>query len=362
MNKRRGSVFMLALFLTLGVVASAQVAELQESVAGVFESAAPAVVHIAVRGTAENMFMQPIPVEGTGSGFLYDDRGHIVTNFHVVEGADEITVSFDQVECCPAEIVGLDPSTDLAVIRVRREDLPQPLSLADSDALRVGQFVVAIGNPFGLEQAMTFGIISALGRVIRSPDGRFVGEAIQTDAAVNPGNSGGPLLDLNGRVVGVTSQIISPVRGSSGVGFAIPANTVVRVVEALIAEGRYAHPYLGFSGYGLSPELIQLFRENDVELPFEEGVMVTTVAADSPAMLAGLVPGETTLQVGEFDIPIGGDVILAIEGTPVRSVLDIVLYVDLNTQVGDSVTLTVLRAGEEIRLQVKLAERPEPAP
>ena len=362
MKRRKGSISMVALFLALGVVASAQVAELQESVIGVFASAGPAVVHIAVRGTAENMLMQPVPVEGTGSGFLYDVQGHIVTNFHVVEGADEITVSFDQVECCSAEIVGLDPSTDLAVIRVLREDLPIPLTLADSETLRVGQFVVAIGNPFGLEQAMTFGIISALGRVIQSPDGRFVGEAIQTDAAVNPGNSGGPLLDLNGRVVGVTSQIISPVRGSSGVGFAIPANTVARVVEALIAEGRYAHPYLGLSGYGLSPELIQLFRENDVELPFEEGVMVTTVSADSPAMSAGLVPGETTVRVGEFDIPIGGDVILAIDGTPIRSVLDIVLYLDLNTKVGDVVLLTVLRAGEEIQLQVELDERPEPVP
>ena len=362
MNRKKLSLLVLALLLTLSVAASAQVAELQEAVTAVFESAAPAVVHIAVRGTAENMFMQPIPVEGTGSGFLYDDRGHIVTNFHVIEGADEITVSFDQVECCPAEIVGLDPSTDLAVIRVRREDLPRPLALADSNALRVGQFVVAIGNPFGLEQAMTFGIISALGRVIQSPDGRFVGEAIQTDAAVNPGNSGGPLLDLNGRVVGVTSQIISPVRGSSGVGFGIPANTVARVVEALIADGRYAHPYLGLSGYGLSPELIQLFRENDAALPFEQGVMVTTIAEDGPAMRAGLVPGEATVQVGGFDIPIGGDVILAIDGTPVRSVLDIVLYVDLNTQVGDFVTLTVLRAGEEIQLDVELAERPEATP
>ena len=182
--------------VVLGTAGAAQVAALQDAVIGVFEEASPAVVHIAVRGTTENLFMQPVPVEGSGSGFLYDGAGHIVTNYHVIEGAEEITVSFDRVECCSAEIIGLDPSTDLAVIRVDSQDLPEPLPLADSDELQVGQFVVAIGNPFGLEQAMTFGIISALGRVIQSPDGRFVGEAIQTDAPVNPGNSGGPLLDL----------------------------------------------------------------------------------------------------------------------------------------------------------------------
>jgi len=359
MGRGSGFVSVVGLVMLLSVAALGQVAELQQSVVGVFESAAPAVVHITVRGTAENFMMQPVPVEGTGSGFLYDSDGHIVTNYHVVEGAEEITVSFDRVECCPATVVGLDPSTDLAVILVNPNNLPTPLALADSDRIHVGQFVVAIGNPFGLEQAMTFGIVSALGRVIQSPDGRFVGEAIQTDATINPGNSGGPLLDLQGRVVGVASQIISPVRGSSGIGFAIPSNTVVRVADALIRDGRYAHPYLGLSGYGLSPELIQLFRQNDVALPFETGVMVTRVVADGPAVMAGLQAAEMALQVGGFDVPIGGDIILSINGNAVTSMLEVILYLDLETQVGDTVLLSILRNDEPLELPLVLGDRPD---
>jgi len=345
-----------AIVFALGV--SAQVGELQQAVIEVFNLAAPAVAHITVRGTAENFMMQPVPVEGSGSGFLYDSSGNIVTNYHVVEGAEEITVSFDRVECCPATIVGLDPSTDLAVIRISEEDLPAPLPMADSDGVQVGQFVVAIGNPFGLEQAMTFGIVSALGRVIQSPDGRFVGEAIQTDAPINPGNSGGPLLDLEGRVIGVNSQIISPVRGSSGIGFAIPSNTVLRVVDELIANGRYPHPYLGLSGYGLTPELIQLFRENDATLPLERGLMVTRVVADGPAMIAGIQAALMVLEVGGFDVPVGGDIIISIDGVAVESMLDVVLYLDLETRAGDTVILEVLRDGESISVPLEVGERP----
>jgi len=186
--------------------------------------------------------MQPIPTEGSGSGFLIDAAGHIVTNYHVVAGADLVTVAFAGVQCCEAQVVGTDSSTDLAVLRVKRSDLPIPLELADSDGLRIGQFVVAIGNPFGLEQTLTLGVISALGRVIQSPDDRFIDEAIQTDAAINPGNPGGPLLDLDGKVIGVNSQIISPSRASAGIGFAVSSNTVRRVVPELIATGRDPHP------------------------------------------------------------------------------------------------------------------------
>ena len=359
MRKKLIALGIVVQFLAVAIIGFPQVQSLQDAVIQVFEDAAPAVVHITVRGTAENAFMQPVPVEGTGSGFLYDDQGHIVTNYHVVEGAEEITVAFDRVECCSAQVIGLDPSTDLAVLKVTREDLPAYLELADSDALKVGQFVVAIGNPFGLEQAMTFGIISALGRVIQSPDGRFVGQAIQTDAPINPGNSGGPLLDLEGRVIGVASQIISPVRGSSGVGFAIPANTARRIVEALIADGRYAHPYVGLSGYGLTPELIQLFRESEIAVPFEEGVMVTLVDPDGPASAAGVLAAPDEIDVGRFDIPVGGDILLAIDGIRIQSMLDLILYLDLNTRVGDEIRLTILRDGEEITRTVILGDRPD---
>lgn len=351
--------FVLLVGLSFG--AMAQIDVLQASIIDVFDRASPAVVHISARGTTENVLMQPVPVEGTGSGFLIDNQGHIVTNYHVVEGADEITVSFDQVECCSARVIGLDPSTDLAVIKVDTDDLPTPLQLADSDLLRVGQFVVAIGNPFGLEQTMTFGIISALERIIQSPDGRFVGQAIQTDAPINPGNSGGPLLDLNGNVIGVNSQIISPVRGSSGVGFAIPANTVQRVSAALISDGRFAHPYVGISGYGLSPELIQLFRLNDVEPPFEEGLLLTSVNPVGPAAAAGLRAADEEIRVGEFDIPVNGDIILSVDGRPISAMVDLILYLDLNRSVGDTVVFNVLRDGVTFEATLILGDRPDPS-
>ncbi len=340
-------------------MAGAAVDDLQARIITVFEQAAPAVVNITVRGTVEDRFMRPVPVEGSGSGFLFDGLGHIVTNFHVVDGANQITVAFQNVDCCVAEVVGVDPSTDLAVLRVRRTVLPTPLELADSDALKVGQFVVAIGNPFGLSSTMSFGIISALERVIRSPNGRFVGGAIQTDAAINPGNSGGPLLDLDGKVIGVNSQIISPVRASAGVGFAVPANTVRRVVTQLIATGRYAHPYLGFDGFGPTPEVVQFFRLAGLPVPVDRGVLVTSVDPGGPAERAGLRAGTELLRVGSFVVAVGGDVVLGIDGRPVNSLVELMLYLDNAKAVGDTVILDVLRDGVELQLEVEVVERPD---
>ena len=358
MKRLRQELILGGWLVLLGAVLGfGQVIELQEKVISVFDEAAPAVVHITVRSTGENIFMQPVPVEGSGSGFLFDTEGHIVTNYHVIEGAEEITVAFGDVECCPAEVVGVDPSTDLAVIRVAREDLPPPL-VADSQALRVGQFVVAIGNPFGLEQTMTFGIVSALERVIQSPDGRFVGGAIQTDTSINPGNSGGPLLDLNGRVIGVASQIISPSRASAGIGFAIPANTVRRVAPALIADGEYPHPYLGITGFGLTPDVVQLFREAEIDLPLTRGVLITSVVEDGPAAAAGVRGGSEELRIGEVIVPTGGDILLAIDGVDVSSMLDVALLLDSGPAVGQTVMLRLERDGQEVVLPVILGERP----
>nr|HID14685.1 trypsin-like serine protease [Anaerolineae bacterium] len=183
---------------------------LEAQIETVYDLAGPAVVNITSRSYAYDFFLRPVPQEGTGSGFLYDTEGRIVTNYHVIENAEELSVTLADGEVYPATIVGVDPSNDLAVIRIEADNLPEPVALGDSDNLRVGQFVVAIGNPFGLERTLTVGVISSLGRVIKSPDGRFIGEAIQTDAAINPGNSGGPLLDLQGRVIGVNTAILSP--------------------------------------------------------------------------------------------------------------------------------------------------------
>jgi S1-C subfamily serine protease len=217
------------------------VGELEGRVTQIYGAVSGAVVNITNRSVDYDFFMRAIPEEGTGSGFVYDTDGHIITNYHVVEDADELLVTLADGRNFPAEIVGSDPSTDLAVIRIQTVDLPHPIPLGGDSALRVGQFVIAIGNPFGLERTMTMGVISSLGRVIESPDGRFIGEAIQTDAAINPGNSGGPLLDLTGRVIGVNSQIISVSGGSAGVGFAVPVGSVQRVVPQLIARGHIAH-------------------------------------------------------------------------------------------------------------------------
>jgi S1-C subfamily serine protease len=221
-----------------GVETSGGIASLEGEIISVYEQASQGVVNITNRSYAYDFFMRPVPQEGSGSGFAYDLEGHIVTNYHVIEGAEELFVTLPDETTLTAEVVGADPSNDLAVLRV---DVPpeqlHPLSLGESNNLRVGQFVVAIGSPFGFEQTLTVGVVSALGRVIESPDESFIGEIIQTDAAINPGNSGGPLLDLDGRVIGVNTAIFSPSQASAGIGFAVPVDTVRRVVPALVERG-----------------------------------------------------------------------------------------------------------------------------
>ncbi len=332
---------------------------LEAQVEAVYAQAAPAVVNITSRIITYDIFMQPIPQEGTGSGFLYDNRGHIVTNYHVVEGANEVVVTLADGRSFPAEVVGVDPSSDLAVIRIPAENLPAPLPLADSGQLRVGQFVIAIGSPFGQVGTMTLGVISALGRVIQSPDGRFIGEAIQTDAAINPGNSGGPLLDLQGRVIGVNSQIISPSQASAGIGFAVSSNTVQRVVPHLIAEGRYPHPWLGVEVLSLTPEWVQALRRVGMEMPVEEGLLVLSVVRGGPADRAGIRGGSQIARIGGYRIPVGGDIITAINGHPVPTLRELNVYLDSQTRVGETVEVTLFRGGQEMRVNVTLAERPQ---
>ncbi len=337
----------------------ADIQALQSEVEGVYEAVGDSVVNIAVTTLAYDFFMNPVPQEGTGSGFVYDADGHIVTNWHVVQDADEIQVAFADGTTLEAEMVGSDPANDLAVIKIDPADYElTPVSLGESDDLRVGQFVVAIGNPFGLEQTVTFGVISSLGRTIQSPEGgRFIGEAIQTDAAINPGNSGGPLLNLEGEVIGVNAQIVSPNRANAGIGFAIPVNTAKRVVPELIEKGRYAHPWMGISFLDLSRWSTVLQRA-DVNVP-DQGVLILEVMPDSPADEAGLQDGDRQVVVGRTRLPAGGDVITAIDGEPIRGWSDLNIYLELETQVGETVDVTVLRDGEEITVPLTLVERPE---
>ncbi len=332
---------------------------LEAQIEAVYAQAAPAVVNITSRIITYDIFMQPIPQEGTGSGFLYDNQGHIITNYHVVENAESVVVTLADGRSFPAEIVGVDPSSDLAVIRIPAEDLPAPLPLADSSQLRVGQFVIAIGSPFGQVGTMTLGVISALGRVIQSPDGRFIGEAIQTDAAINPGNSGGPLLDLQGRVIGVNSQIISPSQASAGIGFAVSSNTVRRVVPHLIAEGRYPHPWLGVEVLSLTPEWVQALRRIGMEMPVEKGLLVLSVVRGGPADRAGIRGGNQIARIGGYRIPVGGDIITAINGHPVPTLQELNVYLDAQTRVGETVEVTLFRGGREMKVNVTLTERPQ---
>ena len=332
---------------------------LEAQVVGVYDQAAAAVVNISTRVIGYDFFMRPVPQEGgTGSGFIYDNQGHVVTNYHVVENAESVSVSLADGEVLPAELVGVDPSTDLAVLRISADGLPSPIALGDSDQLRVGQFVLAIGNPFGQEGTLTMGVISALGRVIESPDGRFIGEAIQTDASINPGNSGGPLLDLQGRVIGVTSQIISPVRGSTGIGFAVSSNAVRRVVPQLIAYGRYPHPWLGIYLLELNSEWANALREAGMDVPVEEGILITDVYPNSPVDQAGILGGDREVLLRNVTVPIGGDILVAIDDEQISSFEELTVYLETETVVGDTVDMILYRGGQELTISVTLAERP----
>jgi len=331
---------------------------LEDRLIAVYENASPSVVHITNRNYVRFMG-QLVPQGGSGTGFIYDDKGHIITNFHVIEDADEVVVTFSDDRSVSAEVVGTDPLNDLAVLRVNAGDfLPPPLPLGDSSKLRVGQFVVAIGNPFGLEQTLTTGVVSALSRVIESPkDNRFIGEAIQTDAAINPGNSGGPLLDLTGHVVGVNSQIISASGSSSGIGFSVSANTVRRIVPDLISQGYYAHPWIGAQLFELNPFLAEALRDAKMDLPVENGLLIVETVANAPAAQAGF-RGSTVTTVDNRSLPLGGDVIVAIDGEPVKTFRDFTVYLQTRTTVGETVDMTVITDGEERQIAVTLGEQP----
>ncbi|TFH33009.1 MAG: trypsin-like serine protease [Anaerolineales bacterium] len=324
----------------------------------------PAVVNIQVRlsvmldsnGDAEQPFGS-----AQGSGFLYDDLGHFVTNFHVVDGVDQISVVFSDGLILDGELIGSDPDSDLAVIRV--DGIPSeigPLPLADSSMSRVGDAVVAIGNPFGLQGTMTTGIISALGRTLPSQavaigGGHFnIPNVIQTDAAINPGNSGGPLLNLRGEVVGVNSAIASSDRQFSGVGYAVPSNTVARVIPELIQTGRFRHPYLGLAGVDVSPNIRDAM---DLD-PQQRGVLVMDVTENGPAFDAQVVGSSTEIEFDGRPMLIGGDIITRIDQQSVGDFDDLIAYLSESTIVGQKVELGLLRNGENISVEIVLGERP----
>lgn len=299
---------------------------------------------------------EPFVEEGVGSGFVYDKEGHIVTNYHVVEGARELEVTFYDDVSVPAKVVATDPDSDLAVVKVDVDpDELHPVVLGDSDQVRVGERAIAIGNPFGLAGTMTSGIVSAVGRTLSLGESQFsVPQVIQTDAAINPGNSGGPLLNARGEVIGVATAIQSSDGSNAGVGFAIPSSLVARVVPALISKGHYDHPWLGISGRTVGPDLAKALG-----LPVERGVQVVEVTPDSPADRAGLRGGTgATVKYKGVDIEVGGDIIVRIDDQPVRKFDDLLVYLMRNTEAGQTVTLTILRDGKEMQVTVTLGKRP----
>jgi S1-C subfamily serine protease len=320
----------------------------------IYERAAPGVVEIKATGQSDDEFGFGSIQQALGSGFVIDKAGHIVTNYHVVEGAQELNVSFSGEDPVPATLVGVDASTDLAVLKV---DVPAnaltPLVLGDSDAVTVGDSVVAIGNPFGLDRTITAGIVSAVQRNITAPNNFQIDHVIQTDAAINHGNSGGPLLNSKGEVIGVNAQIQGgTVDGNVGIGFAIPVNTVKSVASQLIESGKVEHPYLGVTLQEITPELAENFR-----LPVDEGVLIASVQDDTPAADAGLQGGTTQVTLNGENYTLGGDIITKIDGNEVTSV-DEVREAILAKKPGDTVTLEINRDGETMTVTAELGNQP----
>jgi 2-alkenal reductase len=337
--------------------------EEQQLLVELYRHVNPAVVSIEVTG-GRAQSGEPTPEPdlpfAQGSGFLYDDQGHIVTNNHVVEDASGFQVLFSDGSISEAQLVGRDPHSDLAVLKV--DELPTgaaPLPLADSRLVEVGQTAIAIGNPFGLQNTLTVGVISGLGRALDGPasaqGGRFpIPNVIQTDAAINPGNSGGPLLNIHGEVIGVNTAIRSDSGVFEGIGYAIPSNALARIIPALIRDGTYQHPWIGLSMRTVDPLLARHFG-----LAAKQGVLVIGVLSSSPAARADLRAGQRSGEYGGRQVPYDGDIITAINGQTVHGGDDLVGYLELETSVGDVVTLTVLRDGQEQKIEVTLAGRPE---
>jgi S1-C subfamily serine protease len=289
-----------------------------------------------------------------GSGFVYDDKGHIVTNNHVVADGIRFTVSFLDGTVLSATLVGRDPDTDLAVLKIDPKDMQlKPLKLGNSSNLKIGEQIIAVGNPFELAGSVTLGIVSQKGRLLPTERGYLIPGIIQIDAAVNPGNSGGPLLNSRGEVVGVTTAIESMTGEFAGIGYAISSNIVARVVPVLIEKGRYRHSYLGITGIELNSAIAEA-----IGIKVKQGFLVTNVSPGSPAANAGIRAGNRTMTISGQRIVVGGDVIVAINGVPVKSLDDILTYLVEKTSPGDKVTLTVIRDGSLIDITVTLGERP----
>lgn len=328
----------------------------ERRVVDVYERVSPSVVSITTRVLRRNFFFEAVPEEGAGSGFVLDRKGHILTNYHVIAEAERIEVNFGEDTVYSAEVVGLDRRNDIAVVRVDAPaELLQPVELGSSSNLRVGQRTIAIGNPFGqFGRTLTTGVISALGRTLEGQDGRTITGIIQTDAAINSGNSGGPLLDSSGRVIGVNTAIFSPTGASAGVGFAVPVDTIHRVLPDLLSLGRYRHPWLGIRyAYAVTPGLAEILK-----LPVSQGLLLVQMYDGAPLLAAGARGAQSEAIIGNQRVYIGGDILLAVDGQAVGRLEDLEVLLEDNYRVGDTVTVTLLRDGREFDAPLELVEEP----
>jgi len=315
----------------------------------IFEKSEPGVVRVNVQRS------QTVDgVGGVGSGFVFDKKGHIITNSHVVDNAKKVVVTFLDGRSYNAEIIGIDEFTDIAVIRVNADlTLLHPLLIGDSSNLKVGEQIAAIGNPFGLSGSMTSGIVSQLGRLLPSGEGYSIPDVIQTDAAINPGNSGGPLLNMRGEVVGINTAIQSATGEFTGVGFAVPSQTIAKIVPTLIEKGEYKHPWIGISGRDIDPDLASI-----LELKDAVGFLVVTVVENSPASKAGLIGSEKIIELEGIRYAMGGDIILSVDGIEVRQIDDILIHLQRAKSVGDKMVLEILRDSRTTNVIIVLQERP----
>lgn len=348
---------------TIDATVSAPIRERDTLIVELYRRVTPAVVSIEVTTNFASDLPNehpPLPFQprSQGSGFLYDGAGHIVTNNHVIANAEDLQVTFYDGSSSRAEVVGSDDGSDLAVIRVERlAPGAAPLPIGDSQNIAVGQTAIAIGNPFGLQNTLTVGVISGLSRSLlgpaSGPSNFSIPNIIQTDAAINPGNSGGPLLNINGEVIGVNTAISSENGGFAGVGYAVPSSAVSRIVPVLIAEGKFEHPYVGIRMYAIDALMAREFNLN-----VESGVLVVEVQPDSPAETAGLRAGNRETLYNGVPLTLGGDIITAINGQHVANGTDLISFLALETDVGETITLTIIRNGREQEVALTLNARP----
>lgn len=320
----------------------------------IYRETSPAVANVLTKATEYDFWMDPVPVEGAGSGFVIDSKGYILTNFHVVQGAQTIEVVLGDQSRYTAKFIGADQRNDVALLKVEPKGKPlMALQLGDSAALQVGQKVLAIGNPFGFQSTLTTGVVSALGRTVQTSQTTFIDQAVQTDAAINRGNSGGPLINTHGEVIGINSAIYTPTGTTAGIGFAIPINTAKRIAHDLITDGRVHQAFLGVETIPINESFAEALG-----LPAQEGLLVQTTSRGGPAAEAGIRGGDRVAQAGMRRFYIGGDVLTAIDGQKIANRVDVDLMLN-KKRPGDEVTVTLFRGGKKMDLKVKLGERPQ---